>query len=93
MERSGHETCENIGQVYDASAISYVSPQSASPPVIGGIMYSEYPASDWHQIEHSRQPEVVQNRNMLKYVIVYIYKMAADEVAYVYLKMQQVVKY
>lgn len=67
MERTGHETCENIGQVYDTSAISYVSPQSSSPPVIGGIMYSEYAGSDWHQIEHSRQPEVVQYQSYMGY--------------------------
>jgi hypothetical protein len=30
-------------------------------------MYSEYPASDWHQIEHSRQPEVVQYQSYMGY--------------------------
>lgn len=67
MERSPHETCETIGQIYDTSAMSYVSPQSSSPPVVSGILYPEYSTSEWHQIEHTRQSEVVQYQSYMGY--------------------------
>lgn len=67
MERSPHENCETIGQIYDTTSLNYVSPQSSSPPVISGIMYPEYATSEWHQIEQSRQAEVVQYQSYMGY--------------------------
>lgn len=69
MERAiaTHETCETIGQIYDTSTMTYVSPQSTSPPVIGGIIYPEYANSEWHQVDPNRQSEVVQYQPYMGY--------------------------
>lgn len=59
MERTQQESCETIGQIYDVSTgMTYVTPQNSSSPVIGGIVYPEYTASEWHQMDPTRQSEM-----------------------------------